>query len=74
MVTNLKELFITGIGPGRQIADKSYYMVELRQRVTDITAEIDKMNQEIEQYQRDTQAAIMLERKYSYEGETSLIL
>jgi hypothetical protein len=51
-------------GVGRQIADKSYYVALLRQRITEITTEIDKMHQEIEQFEKDNQQTIALERRY----------
>ena len=51
-------------GPGRQIADKSYYMGELRKKCDEITAEITKMNTEAEQFNKDTQLYAQMERKY----------
>ena len=51
-------------GPGRQIADKSYYMGELRKKCDEMTSEIQKMNTEAEQFNKDTQLYSQMERKY----------
>jgi len=51
-------------GPGRQIADKSYYMGELRRKCEEMTAEINKMNTETEQHNKDNQTYTQMERKY----------
>jgi len=51
-------------GPGRQIADKSYYMGELRKKCDEMTTEITKMNTEAEQFNKDTQIYSQMERKY----------
>ena len=51
-------------GPGRQIADKSYYMGELRKRCDEMQAEITKMNSEAEQFSKDSQIYATMERKY----------
>merc|ERR1719498_2354420 len=41
------------VGPKRQIYDKSYYMGELRKRCTDLTNELTKINNDINQVQQD---------------------
>lgn len=37
-------------GPGRQIADKSYYMGQLRMKCDEMQEEMNRMNQEAEQF------------------------
>lgn len=51
-------------GPGRQIADKTYYMGELRKKCDEMQSEIRKMNTEVEQYNKDNQMYNQMERKY----------
>jgi intraflagellar transport protein 74 len=55
---------VTNQGPGRQVADKSYYMAELRKKCDDLGAEIQKMNNEIEQHNKDNTTYTQMERKY----------
>lgn len=52
------------LGPGRQIADKNYYLTLLRERVTDISNEIESMRKEIDKTQSDNATYGQLERKY----------
>lgn len=52
------------LGPGRQIADKSYYLNELRIKSTEIQTEIKKMVDEHAKYMRDSTSYATLERKY----------
>jgi len=51
-------------GPGRQVADRSYYMGELRKKCDEMTKEIAKMQSETEQYNKDNQTYTQQERKY----------
>jgi len=51
-------------GPGRQVADKSYYMGELRKKVEEMQTEIDRMNSESEQFNKDNAMYQQMERKY----------
>jgi intraflagellar transport protein 74 len=51
-------------GPGRQVADKSYYMGELRKKCDEMQKEIAKMQSETEQYNKDNQTYTLQERKY----------
>uniref|UniRef100_A0A7S0HH41 Intraflagellar transport protein 74 homolog n=1 Tax=Hanusia phi TaxID=3032 RepID=A0A7S0HH41_9CRYP len=55
---------VTVQGPGRQIADKTYYMGELRKKCDEMQSEIRKMNVEVEQYNKDNQIYNQMERKY----------
>ena len=50
-------------GFGRQIADKSYYVTELRARITELTVEIEKMNAEFLQFEKENANSVALERK-----------
>jgi intraflagellar transport protein 74 len=50
------------LGPGRTIADKSFYSQELRTRIKDITDEIQNLEAEADQIQRDNQSYIVLEK------------
>ena len=64
-------------GPGRQIYDRTYYKNLLKTKQTEITDEITKMKQEVENINSDTTTYLTLERKYEslimevrkYEGE-----
>lgn len=51
-------------GPGRQIADKSYYMGQLRMKCDEMQEEMNRMNQEAEQFTKDTAKYSQMERKY----------
>mmetsp|Transcript_15203 Transcript_15203/g.35809 ORF Transcript_15203/g.35809 Transcript_15203/m.35809 type:complete len:658 (+) Transcript_15203:105-2078(+) len=51
-------------GPGRQIADKTYYLGEIRKKNEEMTQAIDKMQKEIEQYNHDNTTYGQLERRY----------
>jgi hypothetical protein len=41
------------LGPGRQIADKSYYYNELRQKLTELNSETQRMKEELAKSTRD---------------------
>jgi len=52
------------IGPKRQVYDKTYYMLELRKKITGLQEEITKMNKEINDVQQDTETYQTLEKRY----------
>jgi len=52
------------LGPSRQIADKSYWLKILRDKVTEISAEIKNMQQEALKHQSDNQSQTQMERRY----------
>lgn len=49
-------------GPGRQIYDRTYYKNLLKTKSSEITGEISKMKQEVEDINRDTTNYLTLER------------
>merc|ERR1719399_2063877 len=51
-------------GPGRQIYDKSYYMLTLRTKLQDLTQEITKFRAEIDQIQNDNNQYSRYEKRY----------
>merc|ERR1719316_1025714 len=51
------------MGPGRQIYDKSYYTVKLREKITELGAEILKFNKEIDEIQKDAGTYATLEKR-----------
>eukprot|EP01116_Phalansterium_solitarium_P013016 TRINITY_DN2984_c0_g1_i1.p1 TRINITY_DN2984_c0_g1~~TRINITY_DN2984_c0_g1_i1.p1 ORF type:complete len:583 (-),score=266.64 TRINITY_DN2984_c0_g1_i1:380-2128(-) len=50
-------------GPGRQIADKSWFLTELRQRCTELSHEIENLNTEIQKFERGNQESFQVEKK-----------
>lgn len=52
------------VGPKRQIYDKTYYMVELRKKCTDLTDEVSRLNKEINDIAQDNQLYASLEKRY----------
>ena len=46
------------------MADKNYWIGELRFRINELNTEIDKMTKEIESYEKDNQAAVVLHKTY----------
>jgi len=52
------------LGPGRQLADKSYFMSELRNKLADIENENAKMKEEVDKQARDAVTYATYERKY----------
>jgi intraflagellar transport protein 74 len=54
----------TAMGPGRQIADKSYYLSELRAKMSDLQRETRSLQEESERAARDAQVYSALERRY----------
>jgi len=53
-----------GMGPKRQIYDKTYYLVELRKRCGDLQDEITKLNTEVNDIQQDNKTYATLEKRY----------
>lgn len=52
------------MGPKRQVYDKTYYMLELRKRITALTEEVNKINKEINDVQQDSELYQSLEKRY----------
>lgn len=51
-------------GPGRQIADRSYYANDLRQRLQDITMEMQGMEDEAQHIENDNKLEAQLARRF----------
>lgn len=51
-------------GPGRQVADKSYFLNTLRVKIADITTEMNKLTEEIDQKQREGNEFAHLQRRF----------
>lgn len=51
-------------GPGRQVQDASFFMGKLHSKTSELTAEIDKLQKEVEQDAKDKAQYAQLERKY----------
>ncbi len=60
----LTGMSVKNLGPSRQIADKNYYLIELRNKLTEITNEVDSMRGEIDKINNNHQTHSNLERKY----------
>lgn len=52
------------VGPKRQIYDKTYYMVELRRKCTDLSDEVSRLNKEINDTTQDNALYASLEKRY----------
>jgi len=52
------------IGPKRQVYDKTYYMLELRKRCTQLQQEVEKMSGEVEEIRQDNLLYNNLEKRY----------
>merc|ERR1719356_1170318 len=52
------------LGPKRQVYDKTYYMLELRKRCTNLQQEVEKMNTEVEEIRQDNHTYATLEKRY----------
>jgi len=52
------------LGPGRQIADKSYWLKILRDKVKEISTEIKAMQDEKEKITRNNASQVAMERRY----------
>jgi intraflagellar transport protein 74 len=51
-------------GPGRRVADTSYYMGTIQNRIKEISQEINKMGAEVEKFHSESAQYGQLERKY----------
>jgi intraflagellar transport protein 74 len=54
-------------GPARQVADKNYHLMQLRNKLSDIQTEITSMKREIQQSSEDTDMHARLDRDYKSE-------
>lgn len=52
------------VGPGRQIYDKSYFMGELRRRISELQGELNQFNNEISEITNDAGLYQTLEKRY----------
>merc|ERR1719247_549551 len=52
------------VGPKRQVYDKTYYMLELRKRISALTEEVNKINKEINDVQQDSELYQSLDKRY----------
>lgn len=52
------------VGPKRQIYDKTYYMSELRKRITQLSEEVTTLNKEINEIQQQNHLYNSLEKRY----------
>merc|ERR1719321_1031454 len=52
------------MGPKRQVYDKTYYMLELRKRISVLQEEVTKINKEINEVQQDSELYQSLEKRY----------
>lgn len=53
-----------GFGPGRQVVDRSYYLGLLRPKVAELTAEIERLKQQEEQINRNSNVLVQLQAKH----------
>jgi intraflagellar transport protein 74 len=53
-----------GFGPGRQVVDRSYYLGLLRPKVAELTAEIERLKQQEEQINRNSNVLSQLQAKH----------
>ena len=64
MTHGLQGMTAKNVGPGRQVADKAYHTLELRQRLQDIDNEMTNMRDEILKIETDNVLQAQLARKY----------
>ena len=64
MTHGLQGMSTRAMGPSRQVADKGYYLLELRQRVQEVNSEVETIVKEIEQIEQDNNLQVQLSRKY----------
>jgi intraflagellar transport protein 74 len=64
MTHGLQGIVTKNVGPGRQVADKAYHTLELRQRLQDIDNEMQNMRDEITKIETDNTLQAQLARKY----------
>eukprot|EP00899_Mesostigma_viride_P011857 jgi/Mesvir1/20672/Mv14885-RA.1 len=50
-------------GPGRQVQDKSYFLNELRAKKQDLTSELERLETELNDYQKNSAQSAQLDRK-----------
>jgi intraflagellar transport protein 74 len=55
----------TKAGTGRQIYDKSYYMMQLRNKIGELSNELNQFNKEVETIQKDHQLYQQSEKRYA---------
>jgi len=55
----------TKTGVGRQIYDKSYYMMQMRNKINELSTELNGFNKEIESIQKDHQLYAASEKRYA---------
>jgi len=53
-----------GQGPGRQVADKSFFLNTLRVKIQEISTEMNKLQGEIDQKQREGNEYAHLQRRF----------
>lgn len=53
----------TTSGPARTIADRNYFVAQLRARITELNSELGRMNEEIDSYEKENQTSFQNERK-----------
>jgi intraflagellar transport protein 74 len=54
----------TKTGAGRQIYDKSYYMMQIRNKISELSGELNGFNKELETIQKDKQLYEKSEKRY----------
>lgn len=64
MASGVSGMPTKSLGPGRVIADKTYYLTDLNKKLNDILRELDAMRFEMERMGSDNQLYAQLERKY----------
>ena len=62
--TNMALLNLNLIGSGRMVQDKTYFMNELRQKINMLTSEINRLNIEADQIQKDNDNYLTFEKRY----------
>lgn len=64
MASGVSGMPTKSLGPGRVIADKTYYLTDLNKKLNDIMRELDSMRYEMERTNADNVLYAQLERKY----------
>ena len=64
MASGVSGMPTKSLGPGRVIADKTYYLTDLNKKLNDIMRELDSMRYEMERTNADNLLYAQLERKY----------
>ena len=60
----VKGMKASGMGPGRLVEDQSYYVGLLRKKLSEVSAESNRLREEIDQTGRDSSQFVQLERKF----------